>query len=162
VFDPGLLNGWPGETASWASYHALHLLGELQVHSAAAPLLTLAGLDNDWLSDRLPAIWALMGKAVEPILWNLLDDTRYSNDQLGLVISGLRLLSLAYPEQREVIIARLAERLTDPMRTNTTVNAYIAFVLNRLKARSAHSAIIKAFEKGRVNTRIFQLSDVSL
>lgn len=162
VFDPGVLDGWPGASASWAAYHALHLLGALQVHSSAARLLTLAERENDWLSDCLPAVWALMGKAVEPILWNLLDDAHYSDDQFGLVVYALNLLIPTCPERREAIISGLVERLSDPARTNPTVNAYIVFVLNRLNASSARKAIVKAFKQDRVNTRIMRLEDISL
>jgi hypothetical protein len=76
--DPGLLNGWPGEKASWAPYHALTLLGHLQDPGYAAGLLDLLLVENDWLSDRLPDIWAQMGpKAVVP-LWNGLQEMAYA------------------------------------------------------------------------------------
>jgi len=161
VFDKGLLGGWPGEAASWAPYHALHLLSALRIHPAAARLLALADQENDWLSDRLPSVWALMGRqGVEPVLWGLLDDATYTDDQHGLVVAGLRSLADAYPERRAAIVKGLASRLSAPPPSNAIVNGYIVFVLNRMKAVEARETIAAAFEQGKVATNIMQPGDV--
>ena len=162
TFDLGPLNGWPEEPASWAPYHALHLLGMLQAMPFADRLLTLAGCANDWLSDRLPTVWTWMGPPVEPALWSLIDDDSYVNKERGLVVAGLRSLTAAYPEQRSAVIAGLVRRLKDPAFAEPSVNAYIVFVLNRMKATPARRAIIAAFEQGKVDTNIMQPSDVQL
>lgn len=160
VFDKGLLNGWPGEPASWAPYYALFLVGALKVFPAATRLLSLADHENDWLSDCLPAVWTLIGPPVEPGLWSLLDDASYADDRRGMVIAGLRLLAATFPNRRTAIVGQLAERLASPNFTNPIVNAYIVFALNRLKAREARQAIAAAFEQGKVATRIMQPSAV--
>jgi hypothetical protein len=56
--DLGLVNGWSGKPASWTPYHALTVLGHLQATAFAAALLPLISVKDDWLSDRLPDIWA--------------------------------------------------------------------------------------------------------
>ncbi|MEW5871447.1 MAG: hypothetical protein AB1894_19395 [Chloroflexota bacterium] len=71
ALDAGLLNGWPGETASWAPYYALHLLGVLRAHEYAARLMALYQRADDWLADRLPDAWGRMGAAAAPALVGL-------------------------------------------------------------------------------------------
>ena len=160
VFDQGLLNGWPGEAASWASYHALYLLGALHVHTAAVRLLALTDQENDWLSDRLPKVWAMMGEPVEPALWSLLDDESYSTTQRGVVIAGLRSLAVAHAVRRDAIVAGLANRLSDSAYTNPTINGYIVFVLDQMEAVAARKAIANAFAQEKVDTHIMQPNDV--
>ena len=76
ALDDGLLDGWPGEPASWAPHHAIHMLGQLQAHQEAGRLLTLLERENDWLSDLLAAVWARMGPQAEPPLWDYLAEGR--------------------------------------------------------------------------------------
>ncbi|HNT77622.1 MAG TPA: hypothetical protein PKH77_21620, partial [Anaerolineae bacterium] len=68
ALDPGLLNGWPGESAGWASLHALELLGHIGDAAAGPPLFALLDCENDWLSDRLPDVWGQMGRGAEGFL----------------------------------------------------------------------------------------------
>jgi hypothetical protein len=160
VLDEGLLSGWPGEAASWAPYHALHLLGTLRAHEHAAHLIALAKRENDWLSDRLPAVWGQMGEQVEPALWNLLDDETLHPDPRGLAVAGMRVLAQTYPKRRAAIVAGLASRLSAPPPYNAIVNGYIVFVLDRLKAVEAREAIADAFKQGKIATDIMQPGDV--
>jgi hypothetical protein len=161
VFDETLLNGWPGESASWAPWHALHLLGALRASGCARRLVELYNRPDDWLSDCLPQVWAQMGPAVETALWDILDDPLCKPDARGLAAAGLQKLIQNRGIPRLPAIRALAERLQAGRTDNTLVNAYIVFVLNRLKAVEAKDAVRAAFENGRVDTGTMDPRDVS-
>jgi len=160
VFDEGLLEGWPGESASWAPYHALHLLGYLKNHPSALKLVSLSTLDNDWLSDRLPSVWAQMGEEVMPALWELLSDESLFPEPRGLAAAGLQRLAQTYPKRRAEIVQGLVQQLNKPLPYNAMANAYIIFTLNRLRAKEARQAVTSAFELGKVDLNIIQPVDV--
>ncbi|TRZ47092.1 hypothetical protein D4S03_11520 [bacterium] len=161
VLDETLLNGWPGESASWAPWHALHLLGKLNASGCARRLVDLYNRPNDWLSDCLPQVWAQMGPAVETSLWNILDDPACKPDQRGLAAAGLQKLIQNQGIPRLPAIHALAERLQPGRTDNAIVNAYVVFVLNRLKAVEVKDAIRASFENGQVDTKTMDPRDVS-
>ena len=134
TFDEGLLNGWPGEAASWAPYHALELLGMLKAHPWAANLCSLVDRENDWLSDRLPEVWANMGTEVEKALWPEIEDRSRSKPRRKLALSGLRSLAERYPARRLAIVNRLAVLLAASTKEEANFNGCIVFVLERLEA----------------------------
>jgi hypothetical protein len=161
LFDETLLNGWPGESASWAPWHALHLLGALRASGYARRVVDLFNQPNDWLSDCLPQVWAQMGPGVEPALWDILDDPGCKPDQRGLAAAGLQKLIQNQGIPRLPAIHAMADRLQSDWTDNAIVNAYIVFVLNRLEAVEVKDAIRLAFEQGRVDTGTMDVRDVS-
>lgn len=161
VFDKTLLNGWPGEPASWAPWHALHLLGVLHAFNSARHLADLYTLPNDWLSDCLPKVWAQMGAPVENVLWEILDDPKCKPEQRGLASSGLQKLIENKSIPRLPAIHSLAERLSPGGTDNAIVNAYIIFVLKNLNAAEVKIAISTAFKKKLVDTKIMNKNDIS-
>ncbi len=154
VFDESLRSGWPGEPASWAPRHALHLLGALRVFSVARRLVNLFNLPNDWLSDCLPDVWAQMGAPAEISLWDILDDPQCHPDQRGLACAGLRDLVENKSLPRLSTLRALAERLSPARDYDPTVNACIIVVLEQLDAVEVKDAIRAAFENGRVDVKI--------
>ena len=116
TFDPGLLDGWPGEAQSWAPYHALHLLGSRGSHEVAGQLLPLLDQPNDWLSDRLPRVWVQMGPQAQPSLWKYLAFHSHSPEQRAVILEALRVMAEAHPTQRAEIIARLTRQLKEATR----------------------------------------------
>ena len=161
VFDEGLLDGWPGEASSWVPYHALHMLGHLHAHEYAGRLLALLDQENDWLSDRLPSVWAQIGPQAEPPLWTYMNDRGNDPQKRSNMLMGLRAIAQAHPERRPDIIGGLARHLQQASADDAEMNGYIVFVLNRMQAVEAGDAIIEAFERGIVDLSIMQLPDVS-
>jgi len=161
VFDETLRNGWPGERASWAPWHALHLLGAPYASQCARRLAKLYDLPNDWLSDCLPNVWAKMGAAAETALWDILDDPACKPEARGLAAAGLQKLIQKRSIARLPVLQALAERLQAGRTDNASVNAFIVFVLDRLDAVEVKGAIRAAFEQGRVDTSIMDAGGIS-
>lgn len=162
ALDPGLVNGWPGEKASWAPWHAAHLLGLLEAWDSAPALAELAGMENDWLSDHLSHIWADMGTGVLPTLWTLLEDANVSTKLRGLTAEALftqaeedEAMSLLVTRGFEKILAR--ETKVDPR-----LNAYLISFLKDLEGavEEIEDAIVDAFEAGRVDEKFIMFEDL--
>ena len=169
ALDGGLLNGWPGERASWAPYHALNMLGRLRAHQVAGRLLGLLGQENDWLSDRLAVAWGQMGPQAEPPLWEYVDVGRASvknaergAEQRAIVMLGLANIAEANPKRWSSIIGKLTDLLRHASADDAEANAYIVYLLERLEATEAADAIVDAFEQGKVDTKIIDLESVSI
>jgi hypothetical protein len=160
IFDEGLLEGWPGEEASWAPDHALHMLGHLRAHDYAGRLLTLLDRENDWLSDRLPVVWGQMGSPAEAPLWAYLDDSSYDPEKRGIVSMGLRAIAEAHPDRKMGIVDKMGQLLEHASADDATANAYIVHVLDRMQAFGASESIIDAFEQDKVDLDIVQPEDI--
>jgi hypothetical protein len=159
ALDEGLLDGWPGEAASWAPYHALVMLGLLQAHEYAGDLLALLDRPNDWLSDRLPVTWARMGPQAEPPLWAYLDRAEGSADQRGAALAGLQIIAQRYAERRSEIIQRFIRHLDAASPDDAEFNAYLVYMLRELHADEADEVIARAFEQDKIDTDIIRLDD---
>jgi hypothetical protein len=160
IFDEGLLEGWPGEAASWAPYHALHTLGVLQAQEHAERLLALLDRENDWLSDRLPAVWGQMGSPAEPTLRAYLDDRDREAKKRGCVMMGLKAIAETYPKRRGDIIKDMTRRLQHASAGDAAANGYLVYVLNRMNAAEASEAIRNAFTQKKVDPNIIRAKSV--
>jgi hypothetical protein len=161
--DPGLLAGWPADAASWAPFHAMTLLGELQAHEAAPELLRAIDVvrGDDWISDHLfRACLGLMGPAVEPVLWGVAGDRHRDPDVRGPALLALGGIAGQYPARIEAIAAALAGFLEQsPLldRKRKTVNAFAAEVLHRepFGRDQDRAAILKADTAGLLDHKVF-------
>ena len=160
ALDPGLLNGWPSEKASWAPWHAIHALGALEAWESAPALAELANLENDWLSDHLPHVWAEMGMEVEPSLWMILEDNVRSAKQRGLAAQGLRMMA-EDNDMMENKVARGFVRLLENTETfDPTVNAYLIHFLREMdEVEEVWEAIKSAFDEKRVDLKVITPED---
>jgi hypothetical protein len=159
--DEGLLEGWPGEKAGWAPYHALHMLGYLRAHQEAGPLLALLGRENDWLSDQLPAAWGRMGSAAGPALWEYAGNSSHPPRDRGTVYLGLAQLAVDHPRCRADVAGGLIRLLSEGTAADAEANACLVHVLDRLGAVEARDAIAAAFQQGKVDRKIMEPADVS-
>lgn len=160
TLDEGLLGGWPGDRASWAPYHALHLLGRLHAHGCAAALLALLDRSEDWLADQLPPVWAQMGPPAEPVLWSYLGDMTRPSDMRAVAARGLRAIAEAHPGRRRDIVAGFAQWLDRSAAEEATLNGYVIFVLKDMAAIEATDAMRRAFAQNKVDQNIMTPSDV--
>jgi hypothetical protein len=161
ALDPGLLNGWPAEKASWAPWHAIHTLGALQAWESAPALAKLADLENDWLSDHLPHIWGDMGMEVEPSLWMILEDPSASAKRRGLAAESLS--SMAEDnEAMETKVVRGFEKILKNTKTfDRTLNAYLIHFLREMESvEDVWDVIESAFDEERVNVDVISPEDL--
>jgi hypothetical protein len=161
ALDPGLLNGWPSEKASWAAWHAVHALGNLQAWESAPALAELADIGNDWLSDHLPHIWVDIGREVEPSLWMILETHSSSAKQRGLAAEGLFMMT----EENEVISDRVTRGfekiLQNKNKFDSTLNGYLVMFLKDMEIPDkALDTIHEAFEEDRIDSGIITPEDL--
>lgn len=160
AFDPGLLNGWPSEKPSWAPWHAIHALGELRAWESAPALAKLADIENDWLSDHLPHIWADMGMEVEPSLWMILENPSASVKQRGLAAQSLSMMAEDNDAMKNKVIKGFEKILGNANTFDPTVNAYLIHFLREMEAEEdVWDVIESAFDEERVNTDIITPED---
>ena len=161
ALDPGLLNGWPSDLASWAPWHAIHALGNLQAWESAPALAELADLENDWLSDHLPHIWADMGREVEPSLWMILETSSASAKRRALAAEGLYMMSDGNDAMENKAIKGFERILQNTKTFNPTLNGYLISFLQDLEALDdVWDAIDSAFEENRVDSNIVSREDL--
>ena len=162
ALDVGLLNGWPGEPASWAPYHALNMLGYLRAHEVAGQLFALFEQEDDWLSDRLAVVWEQMGPQAEPTLWDYVDNSERNPNWRSVAMLGLANIAETNAARRSSIVSRLAHLLRSASVDDAEANAYIVHALDRLKAAETAEVIVEAFEQGKVDEKIVDLASVSV
>ena len=161
ALDPGLLRGWPADPASWAPWHAIHLLGNLQAWESAPALAELADFEDDWLSDHLPHIWADMGREAEPMLWMILDDRPASAKRRGLAAEGLSRMTADNEVLHRKVVKGFEKILQNDRAFEPTLNAYLISFLRSMDALEDVSASIhKAFEQDRVDLDIITPDDL--
>jgi hypothetical protein len=148
--------------ASWAPYHALEILRDVPTAAYAEPLLGLLDQPNDWLSDRLPLVWASMGPEAEAPLWAYLDRPGSDPRQQGVVLMGLKAIAQMHPSRRPVIVQALMERLSAAAVDETASNSYIVLILDRLQAIEARGVIAEAFQQQKVDRTIIGREDVEV
>ena len=161
ALDPGLLQGWPAENASWAPWHAIHMLGNLQAWDSIPALAELTDLEDDWLSDHLPHIWASMGREAELMLWIILEDRSASAKRRGLAAEALAMMA----EEDEVIYNKASKGFGKILMNETsfdpTLNGYLISFLRSMQALDKVSQITeKAFDQGRVDLDIITPEDI--
>jgi len=162
ALDPGLLNGWPAENASWASWHAIHILGLLEAWESAPALAELVDLENDWLSDHLAHIWADMGRDAEPTLWMILENPSASEKQHGLAAEALSTLAEDDAAISKKVVTGFGKILQNTKSFDPAVNAYLIMFLKGMdNALDELEPIVDdAFEQGRVDLDIITPEDI--
>lgn len=160
--DPGLIHGWPGEKASWAPYHALTLLGHVGNPEIAADLLALLDVEDDWLTDRLPDVWAQIGPDAAAPLWRNLREMAYEEDELGVLVAGLIQIAQSHPDQSKTTVRSFIELLEAGTAEYADLNAYFVYALDQLGDDTAVPAIKAALDEDRVNPHIMDLDSITL
>jgi hypothetical protein len=161
VFDPGLLDRWPGEAQSWAPWHALELLGALGAWQSIPALAALSGRPNDWLSDLLSEVWARMGMTAEPILWMLLEDPASSAQRRGLAAEALVFLVEEEPLLSGKLALGFGQIVQKVQPCDPTLNAYLIHFTQEIGELERIRPIIEAaFDEQRVDEKIITPEDL--
>ena len=159
--DPGLLDGWPGDSQSWAPWHALQLLGALEAWQSVPALAELSGRPNDWLSDLLPEVWARMGMAVEPVLWVMLENTSAPLQRRGLAAEALTFLVEDEPLLSGKIAQGFGQIVQKVKPCDPALNAYLIHFTQEIGELERIRPIIdSAFEEQRVDEEIITPEDL--
>lgn len=160
ALDPGLLQGWASEKASWAPWHAIHTLGILQAWESAPALAELANLENDWLSDHLPHIWADMGKDAEPSLWMILEASTFSTTQRALAAESLLNVVRQNETLTDKVVRGFEKILGNTQKYDATLNGYLVMFLKDMDIpQNTLASIGKAFEEARIDLQIISPED---
>lgn len=161
ALDPGLLNGWPSENASWAPWHAIHALGNLQAWESTPALAELADFENDWLSDHLPHIWSDMGMEVEPLLWMILETGSASTKRRGLAAESLFMMTEESDAISNKVIHGFEKILRNTANIDSTLNAYLVTFLNDMEIPDKTlETIHNAFEADQIDLSVITPEDL--
>ncbi len=150
------------EPGFWAPVHAMRALGQLHAEAAAEPLVNLlAEVEHDnWVSEELPQIYALIGPAAIPALAAYLADSSHEIYSRGYTVDGLELIGKWHPESRLECIAALSKQLEAFEENDYELNAFLISSLAHLKAVETLPLIERAFEADRVDEFVINLDDV--
>ncbi len=160
VLDPGLLQEWPGLPAAWAPAYALRILELLHSQQAGADLAVLADDPNDWLSHRLPALWADFGETFHQALFPELQKAAYSLNRRLVLLAGTQEFYKRYPAQRAAITQAWFGLLQNASTQETEFNGHLVFILTNLEVPKATPLIAKAITDGKVDPEVFSLDDL--
>jgi hypothetical protein len=161
ALDPGLLQGWPSDHASWAPWHAIHVLGNLEAWESAPALAELADLEDDWLSDHLPHIWADMGREAEAMLWMILEDRSASAKRRGLAAEGLSKMADDDEVLNQKVVKGFEKILQNEKTFDRTLNGHLISFLRSMEAlEEAALTIQEAFDQDRVDLEIITPEDL--
>jgi hypothetical protein len=140
----------------WAPVHAWRALGQLRAEEAIKPLIGLFDelSEDDWASDELPEVMALVGaKAIQPLKEYLSDS---SNNELARAIAAncLEKIGNANSFLKNDCISILTKYLEQSTFDVATLNGLVIAHLIELEAVDSIGAIRKAFNNGNVDLTV--------
>ena len=143
------------QPAVWAPIHAMRALGQLRATSVAGPLVDLLPLadelDDDWISEDAPRVFALIGAPAIPPLSAFLENRSEPERARVTAAESLGRIGEEHPNTREECIAVLTTRLMEFRKNGDEVNALLIDSLVDLEAVESAPAIQRAFEAGCVD-----------
>jgi hypothetical protein len=156
VLDPALNFADTESLEVWAPLHAWRTLGQLKAVAAIEPLTELFHLfedddGDDWVTDELPQVYALIGPAAIPTLTTYLADTSHSLYPRTKAATCLEAIGNAHPEARADCVAVLTRQLERFAENDYALNAFIISSLVDLNAVEALPVIEQAYLADRVD-----------
>jgi hypothetical protein len=154
-----VLNDGPQDSPIvWAPVHAWRALGQFHAAQAVEPLLSLLHRiddgQDDWLSDDLPEVLALIGAAALDPAAKYLADAVHGEWARVAASMALGHIGCQHPELRAECVARLAKQLEQFAGQPERVNAYVISALWDLHAVEAMPVIGRAFASGLVDESV--------
>jgi hypothetical protein len=137
----------------WAPIHAWRALGQLQAQEAIEPLLRLFHeiRDNEWVTEEMPDVFAMIGPAAFPALAAYLEDPSYPAHSRLVAATSLMQIALSHPEMRDQSVQVLAEQLAGFEHNVPGVNSILIANLVELRAVEKADLIQKVFTDGKVD-----------
>jgi Protein of unknown function (DUF1186) len=131
----------------WAPIHAWRALGQLHAEAAIEPLLSLFEMleDNDWVTEELPDVFGMIGRAALPALAAYIADTSYDEWARINAITGIEKIGTRWPETRSECVALLTDQLELFTENEPEVNGFLILSLVELQAKEAAPLMERAF-----------------
>lgn len=145
-------------TEVWAPIHARRALGQLRAQAAIEPLVQLLHKvdedEDDWISEELPEVLALIGPTAIPALQTFLASTEHGLWARITASGALEEIGKAYPESREACVLVVTEQLRKYQEQDPTLNADLIHTLIELRALEATPLIEAAFATNAVDLSV--------
>jgi HEAT repeat protein len=133
----------------WAPVHAWRALGQLQAEEGILPLMNLfhEQNENEWVTEELPEVYAMIGPPAIPALERYLSDAAHGLWPQVAASRSLEEIGKRHPEAREECVAALVGQLEQTTENDPTLNGTLIYALFRLNAVETLPLIRKAFEE---------------
>ncbi len=145
-------------TVYYAQIHAWRALAQLQAVEAIPALLDLLEqvevMDDDWLGQEAPDVFATLGPAAIEPLSAYLADQGHSVYERITAGESLEMMAKRRPETRQECIQGIAAALKDYQQNDETVNGFIIANLVTLEAVEHIALIEQAYAADRVDDTI--------
>jgi hypothetical protein len=142
----------------WAPLHAWRALGQLRAVEAIGALLGLLQrsdeLDDDWILDDFPKLFALLGAPAINLLSKFLQNESHEQSARNCAVECLLEVALQTPTLRPRCIRALSQQLDAFMQNDETLNGFLIYALVGLDSRGASLTMQRAFEADRVDTMV--------
>ena len=138
----------------YAQIHAWRTLAQLKAEGAIPALLGILhqvdDYDDDWTSEELEDVFAMIGPAGIPSLADYLANTENKPYARGAAAGALTGIAKGYPETRNECVAAQAKALELFEQNDESINAFIICELVDLKAVEHIELMEKAFKAEKV------------
>ncbi len=140
----------------FAPLHAWRALGQLRAEAAIEPLLPLFHVlaDNEWTSEELPDVYALIGPVAIPALAAYLQDESHDFYARSLAMASLEKIGTQTPGVRDQCVAILTRQLEKFDQQGEDLNGFLVSSLVILKAVEAAPVMARAFAADKVDDMI--------
>ncbi|MFO7917334.1 MAG: DUF1186 domain-containing protein [Anaerolineae bacterium] len=146
------------DPAIWGPIHAWRALGQLRAEEAIEPLIQLLqdidDFDDDWISEEMPTVFALIGPAAIPALANYVLDTSHGTWARVAAAHSLEEIGTNHPDVRSACVSVLTAALERFETLEPEVNGFLVLYLVDLEAVEAAPIMERAFEAGRVDPMV--------
>ena len=132
----------------WAPTHAWRTLGQLRAEEAIEPLLSIFWMaeDDDWISEELPVVVAMIGSKAIPYLSEYMKNTANGFTPRGMAAQSLKLIAEIHPETRNECIKILTDQLAIYSKDDAELNGFIINHFIDLESIESIRIIEKAYK----------------
>jgi hypothetical protein len=138
--------------------HAYRALGQLQAVEAIPALLSIMrwsdDYDDEWTSEEMPQVFALIGPAAISPLADYLADTQHELWARSTAASSLNAIAQRFQESAPVCVANLARTLSEYEQNDPDLNASLVVELAELHQPETYFLVEQAYQAGRVEESV--------